>query len=66
MADQSNNERVMLYRRGFHHGTAHLAKQHNSEPNYERGYADGLRALSTNLAKFCREIGHDPSMDILR
>jgi len=59
-------ERVMLYRRGFKDGSATVVKKHEGVPDYERGYKDGMAAMSLSVRSFCVEIGHDPSLDILR
>jgi hypothetical protein len=34
--------------------------------DYRRGYEDGRKAAGEAVRKFCEEIGHDPTTDILR
>lgn len=59
-------EQVMLYRKGFGDGSKMLAKKHPDDPSYELGYTHGLNACGQAVSKFCKDIGYDNSMDILR
>jgi hypothetical protein len=65
--DRPNIEKVMLYRRGFRDGAGDKAKRTVlKEPSYDKGYKDGSEAKAKAIHEFCREIGHDPALDILR
>jgi hypothetical protein len=58
----SQREKYMLYAQGFGDGAKFSAMKHPGFAAYERGYADGRRARSEAVDKFCREIGHKPSV----
>lgn len=56
----------MLYKRGFRDGAAALAYRHPTEPDYMRGYNDGLATSAGATQCFAAGIGYDMSRDILR
>lgn len=62
MADRTKRERYMLYRHGFRNGAASAAQAHPNEPDYMRGWAEGLSYLGEASDAFCKEIGYTPSI----
>ena len=64
--NRDNHEKLMLFRRGFKDGAGATAHRHPTEPAYMKGYEDGSKARSLACKVFCKEIGHDPTYDILR
>lgn len=64
--NRDNREKLMLFMRGFKDGAGAIAHRHPTELAYLKGYEEGSRARAGAVRKFCDEIGHDPSQDILR
>lgn len=62
--ERTPTERYMFYCRGFGDGARVRASRHPGEPDYEKGYEEGLAARGQHVTRFCRSIGYVP--DIMR
>ena len=63
---RDNQEKLILFLRGFRDGAGAHAHRHPEELSYLKGYEEGSKARAAAVRMFCDEIGHDPSQGILR
>lgn len=63
---RDNQEKLILFLRGFRDGAAATAHRHPTELPYLKGYEEGSAARASAVRTFCEEIEHGPSQGILR
>lgn len=65
------SERYQSFRIGFVDGVKAVVKAarfegHRLGPDYDRGYEAGRTAKNSAVAAYAKEVGHDPTYDMLR